>query len=81
MVNGENKRTGPSGERCDACYFFQPVYGTMRGMCHSLPPTPVNGATFVVTQPNQDYWCGQFKPKKETAPVEVALAKKEKAKK
>lgn len=71
--------SGPSGERCSACYFFVATPG-IRGRCYFFPPqkstaivptrTSSEGISFPEMQCETDAgfvidddWCGHFKVK------------------
>jgi len=61
---------GPSGERCDGCYFWE-RWGdengvpTEDGICFRMPPGDNGDGEPLRPVTDQVDWCGEFKPKKD----------------
>lgn len=56
--------SGPNGERCDGCYFFEPVPADCKpdGFCHRYPADTNTDNASVHAMIDSDDWCGEFKP-------------------
>jgi hypothetical protein len=61
--------------RCDGCHYFVPTDGSLTGQCRRFPPVPLSSMHSYFPETRGGSWCGEWKPRDVSVPVQTIPAK------